>query len=260
MRHDGGMQESLRVGRLSAQDLLDRLEAATVQFAELVASGDLEARVPPCPDWTFADLVGHLGRIHQWATHAVVVGTPDAEPTAPPTDRTALLEWYRDAAGTLVSTLRATDPRAPAWAFGAEPHTASFWFRRQAHEATVHLWDAGVSQRTSKPIDQIVALDGLDELTGMFFPRQVRLGRTPPLERSLALQAGDTAEADRWVLAADGTGPACASDAPAEASVTGPAEALLLLAWGRTGLDDPRLAVSGDEAAARAVLSAGIVP
>ena len=260
MRHDGGMQESMRVGRLSARDLVDRLDTATAEFAELVASGDLEARVPPCPDWTFVDLVGHLGWIHQWATHAVVVGNPDAEPTPAPTGRTALVQWYQDAAGALVSALRTTDPQAPAWAFGPKPRTASFWFRRQAHEATVHLWDAAASQRISKPIDEIMALDGIDELTGMFFPRQVRLGRTPPLERSLALQTGDTAGAERWVLAGDGVGLSSASDAPAEASVTGPAEALLLLAWGRTGLDDPRLVVSGDETAAQAVLSSAIVP
>jgi uncharacterized protein (TIGR03083 family) len=264
MRQDDGMHEfptlRVRVGRLQAYEFLDHLTSATEQFADLVANGDLEARVSACPDWTFAKLVGHLGEIHQWAVHAVVVGNPDARPTPPPHDRAGLVQWYTDAAGTLLSTLRATDPQAPAWAFGPKPRTASFWFRRQTHEATVHLWDAATSQRRSAPIDERVALDGLDEAIGMFFPRQVRLGRIPALEHSLALQTGAETRPDRWVLAGDGTGPAGASDAPAQAGVTGPAEALLLLVWGRTDLDDPRLVLSGDEAAARAVLSAAVVP
>ena len=40
----------------------------------------------------------------------------------------------------------------------------------------------------------------------------------------------------------------------------GPADALALLLWGRIGLDDPRLNVTGDRSAAAAVLAAGIVP
>jgi hypothetical protein len=34
----------------------------------------------------------------------------------------------------------------------------------------------------------------------------------------------------------------------------------VLLLWGRLGLDDPRIHLAGDRAAAATVLSAGIVP
>ena len=83
----------------------------------------------------------------------------------------------------------------------------------------------------------------------MFFPRQVRLGRTAPLPESLALAP---AEGGRWLLPGDddptsGTAPA--------ATVSGPAEAVLLLLWHRIALDDPRLRVSGSRAAADAVLA-----
>ncbi len=47
---------------------------------------------------------------------------------------------------------------------------------------------------------------------------------------------------------------------PADATVTGPADALVLLLWGRLPLDDPRLTVTGSRDAAAAVLSADIVP
>ena len=88
----------------------------------------------------------------------------------------------------------------------------------------------------------------------MFFPRQVRLQRIAPLHSSLAVRADG---GGRRVLAGDGTG---VSDGPADAEVSGPAELLVLLLWGRLGLDDPRLNLTGDRAAATTVLAAGIVP
>ena len=265
MGHDGGMQEPSTLGvrppRLAMPDFLNRLDSSTTRFAELVADGDLEAPVPPCPDWSFADLVAHLGEVHQWAAHAIVAGNPDADHIPAPSGRDALVDWYRDSASALLSTLRKTDPLAPAWSFGPKPRTASFWFRRQAHETTIHLWDAETSQGTTTPIDETLALDGIDELTSVFFPRQVRLGRIEPLAHGLALETTlKSTEVSRWVLAGDGTGPASAPDALAEATITGPGEALLLLLWGRADLDDARLAVSGNEAAARAVLGTAITP
>jgi len=230
------------------------------QFADLVETGDLEAPVPSCPGWSFADLVDHLGGVHQWARHAIVAGTPDGRPTSAPGARPALAGWYRDAASALISTLRNTDPSAPAWTFGSKPRTASFWSRRQAHETAMHLWDAGLSQGIDLPIEDSMAADGIDEVIGVFLPRQVRLGRTSPLEHALALAVTGPGDPARWVVTGDGTGPAADRDALAEATITGPADRLLLLLWGRTDLDDPRLAVSGDEAAAHAVLTAAITP
>ena len=83
----------------------------------------------------------------------------------------------------------------------------------------------------------------------MFFPRQVRLGRTAPLPESLALAP---AEGGRWLLPGDAPAPA--------ATVSGPAEAVLLLLWHRIALDDPRLRVSGSRAAADAVLAVALTP
>lgn len=240
-------------------DFLSRLDSAAEQFADLAATGDLTAPVPSCPSWTFTDLVAHVGEIHQWARHAVVAGNPDAKPIPAPSAGPALAEWYREAAGLLSSTLRQTDPQAPAWSFGPKPRTASFWFRRQAHETTMHLWDAGVSQGLDRPIDPALAWDGVDEVATVFFPRQVRLGRTGPLEHSLALVGTGPEPLGRLVLAGDGSGPV-APDSPAEATITGPADVLLLLLWGRTGLDDPRLTVTGDEAAAHVVLNHALTP
>lgn len=245
------------------QDYLARQASAAKQFAELLTYGDLDAPVSSCPGWTLTDLADHLGGIHQWATYAVRYGNPDAEPTPAPRQRAALVDWYQDAAATLLSTLTGADPSAPAWTFGPRPRTVGFWYRRQAHESTLHLWDAALSQQACAPIDGPMARDGIDELVTMFFPRQVRLGRTVPLPDALAVVAKDPDETRHWVLAGDGTGPAAVEDAPAQsvpATIQGPAEALLLALWRRVGLDDPRLRVTGDPAVARAVLAANLAP
>ena len=50
------------------------------------------------------------------------------------------------------------------------------------------------------------------------------------------------------------------TNAEPAATVSGPAEAVLLLLWHRIVLDDPRLTVSGSRAAADAVLAAALTP
>jgi hypothetical protein len=116
----------------------------------------------------------------------------------------------------------------------------------------VHAADAAASQGATRPYGAELAVDGIDEVVTAFFPRQVRLGRIPPLPTALAVEP---IEGGRWVLAGDGTGPAPRT---VPAAVSGPAEALLLLLWHRTTLDDPRLVVSGDPAAAGVVLAAAL--
>lgn len=221
-------------------------------FTRVLATGDLEARVPACPDWTLTDLTAHLGGIHRWARAAVLTGPGPLDETTIPIGRDAIVGWFAQGAAALHETLAATDPAAPCWTFSLDT-TASFWLRRQALETTVHRWDAESSQGTPAPIDAGLAVDGLHEAVDMFFPRQVRLQRIPPLQRSLRLVPDEGAPR---VLAGDGT----AAPAEADAEIAGPGEALALLVWGRTVLDDPRLRLSGARAAAEEVLAVALTP
>ena len=236
-------------------DGLAQLEHAVADVVDMLVDADLNLPVPSCPGWTVADLVAHLGETHLWAEHAVRVGDPDApEPSPPRHDRIALRSWYAEAAAVLLAILRTTDPDTACWTFGPRPRTARFWFRRQAHEAAMHRWDLGAAMGRDVGYPSSLAADGVDEVVRMFFPRQVRLQRIAPLQKSLAVRAEGL---DTRVLAGDGTD---ASVGPADAEVSGPADALVLLLWGRLGLDDPRLHLTGDRVAAASVLAAGIVP
>jgi uncharacterized protein (TIGR03083 family) len=219
-------------------------------FARVLETGELDAPVPACPGWTLADLAAHLGGVHRWADAILTVAGPGTYPA--PDGREALVSWFAEGADALHATLADLDPNAPCWTF-AEPKTVAFWMRRQAHETSVHRWDAEASQGSPGPIDAALAADGVQEVAEMFFPRQVRLERIPPLKRSLRLSPDEGAPA---TLAGDGTG----FDGTPDAEVAGPAEALLLLVWGRTLVDDPRLRLTGSRAAAEEVLAAGITP
>jgi uncharacterized protein (TIGR03083 family) len=240
---------------MDPQRALLALERAAAEVPVLLAETDLATPVPSCPDWTVAGLVAHLGETHLWAERCVRLGDPQPpEIDAPTTDRAELAFWYRSCARTLLETLRSTSPDAPCWTFGPRPREAQFWFRRQAHEVAVHRWDLGAALGRDLGYPAGLAVDGVDEVVTMFFPRQVRLRRIPPLAWSLGVTVDD---GPTWMLHNDGTSEFAGA---AAATVSGPADALVLLLWGRLALDDPRLTVTGDRQAAAAVLGAGIVP
>jgi uncharacterized protein (TIGR03083 family) len=92
------------------------------------------------------------------------------------------------AAGLAHVRAEATDPDAPCGSLGPKLGTARFWFRRRAHEHAVHAYDAQVTVGAAGTIDAALALDGIDEVVTVFLPRQVRLGRIPVLDRSLAVR------------------------------------------------------------------------
>lgn len=209
---------------------IDLLEDTTGRFAEVLETADLTAPVPTCPGWSLADLGEHLRWTHAWASHAVTAGTPDGDSPAPGSERTALVAGYRAAAADLLGVLRATDPEAPAWTFGSEK-VAGFWQRRQVHEVTLHLYDALAAQQAtdSWEVSADLAWDGVAEVATLFYPRQVRLGRSAPLTAPLRLRASDTG--GETMLANDVLAP--------EVVLEGTARELLLVLWGRVPATGP---------------------
>lgn len=210
------------------------LESTTGRFAEVLATGDLAADVPTCPGWTLADLGEHTRWTHAWAAHAVTAGTPDGDSPAPGRERDPLVAGYRAAAGILLDVLRSTAPDAPAWTFGAE-RTSGFWRRRQVHEVTMHLYDALASQHATDnwDVDAELGWDGVDEVATVFYPRQVRLGRTAPLPAPVRLTATDLGRSVVLEPTAGGD----------EVELAAPATDLLLMLWGRLPAPGPAAAV-----------------
>ena len=222
------------------------LAADVDAFAAAVERGPLDAPVSWCGSWTLSDLAMHLGGVHRWALHAVRhAAPPEQRDEAGPTQPAALAAWVRAGGAELIDALRARRDEDTTWHPFPFPKVAAVWPRRQAHETSIHRWDAQAAAGGSPMISRAFAADGIDEYFALALPRLVqREGRTLP---SGALSVRITDTADRWLVSSRDNilhiaGEQEAPDVTAE--LTGRAQDVLLRLWGRPVPDD-RFVVAG---------------
>ncbi len=227
-----------------------RLSTLQEAFAHLLSTTDPAAPVPWCGDWTVRELAEHLGSVHLWA--AGRVRGEKQNPPVPPADlpESEALVWrYAACAEALRSAFSEVTPDHRCRTF-EEEGPASFWHRRQAHETLIHLWDLSQAVGTATPPESAATwADCVDEVVQVMHPRQLRLGRAEPPTQGFALHAEDADR--RWVIPGQ-TGTAEAG------LVTGPAQELALLLWGRRGLEG--LQFSGEESAVEFALAGSLTP
>jgi uncharacterized protein (TIGR03083 family) len=123
----------------------------------------------------------------------VVNGNPTIRPEAAGEEHAALPAWYCHHASHLIEVLTSTPMDAPAWTLDERDPTARFWGRRQVHETVMHTWDAENALGRARPVDPVLAWDGVLEVRDIIYPRQVRLGRAEPLTSAIRLVATDVA-------------------------------------------------------------------
>lgn len=223
-------------------------EASTI--IDLLTAEVFAASVPTCPGWAVSDLARHLGGVHRWARQAVLAG-PDAHIQGP-VDDAQIRPWFRAGAIALIETFTEIDPERPCWTL-IGPGTAAFWIRRQAHETALHRWDLQNSLGAPSDVDEDVALDGIEEVATMLLPRQLRLGRLAAGPEAIELVPERGPRTRLSATAEPSSTPSCAA-------VHGPAEALWLLVWKRTSLNDHRLSISGSRAGAEHLLAKPLTP
>ncbi|HEY1180522.1 MAG TPA: maleylpyruvate isomerase family mycothiol-dependent enzyme [Phytomonospora sp.] len=206
--------------------------------------GDLTAHVTTCGDWDLRALAEHMGHGNRWAAAAVTEGRGDHPDSPVPADRAGFLAWYDDSADLLVAALSA-DPATPAWSFHGTG-SIGFWRRRRALEALVHRRDAELALGRTSPIDPAFAADGVAEVFEVMAPRQIARGRATAPTVALRLDAVDVGES--W------------THGPGEpvARMSGRAEDLLLLLWGRASRDG--VTWDGDRVAGERILDGPLVP
>jgi uncharacterized protein (TIGR03083 family) len=242
------------VGTFTHLDFVDALHHEVGHLTELLTSVDLTAPVRSCPGWQVGDLIEHLGGVHRWTTE--IVRTRERARFPEPTIDGDVEHWFAEGAALLIRTLTDTDPDLACWTMAA-PATVGFWSRRQAHEALIHRWDLATAVGAPVELDPQFAVDGIDEVVDMFFPRQVKLGRQEPLTDTVAVV--DSRSGRRWVIGGDGRTPDHDSTA-VDATVSGDGVHLLLLLWQRVGLEDAPVQVDGDHVAAQRVFDAQLTP
>ena len=215
---------------LARGDILTFIESESAAAAATISAATLDARVPSCPDWSLAELIGHLGRVQRFWAHAARAGGTERQPPPEenvPDDANELDSWFRASSADLLGALHDVAWDTPAWTWWKEDRTVGAIARHQVQEAAVHRWDAQLALGAPQPLPPEIAGDGVDEFLGI--ARQLR-GPVP-----IAFYASDSG--------------ATFSAGPGEAVVTvsAPASDLVLLLYGRVSADDVR--VEGDRAA-----------
>ncbi|MEU9356335.1 maleylpyruvate isomerase family mycothiol-dependent enzyme [Streptomyces griseoloalbus] len=232
---------------------LEILETEGRLLADAAAEAGMDAVVPSCPGWRTRDLLRHTGVVHRWAAAFVADRHVAPRPMdgLPELDGPELVAWYRDSHRRLLTTLADAAPDVECFTFLPGPPSAlAFWARRQAHETTVHRFDAESARGGAPaPIATDFAVDGVDELLRGFHARPKSRVRTAS-PRVLRVRVTDADAA--WTVRLSQEPPVTTRDSETEAGVetecelAGPAEELYLALWNRR----PVPAMSGDPALA----------
>ena len=225
---------------------LDREGLLLASAAEEAGPG---SEVPTCPDWQVRDLLRHTGMVHRWASSFVAEkhDSPQRAGGLPGLDGAELFAWFREGHRHLVDTLATAPADVRCWHFLPAPSPLAFWARRQAHETTVHRYDAEAARGgTPSPIDPAFAADGIDELLCAFHARpKSRVRSAEP--RVLRVRATD-ADGAVWTVRLSQEPPLTERDEAGEADceIAGPAWQLYLSLWNRLPFPD----VTGDASVA----------
>lgn len=240
------MSQTTGGGGFGFDDCVDAIAAQSRRLADVVASSDLDARVPTTPKWALRDLAHHIGTVQWYWAANVRAKNPDERHGGSLTDLpvdTDLTAWLGWCTYRLLSALREAGPDAPAWAWWDDPtpHTAGAIARHQAQEAAVHRWDAEGAAGSPTPLPPALATDGVPEFIEVMVGTDITA-----LRGTVTLQALDTGA--RWQVGADG-GEAAARTA--ELSAT--ASDLVLMLYRR--LPVPDVDVAGDPILVASLLS-----
>jgi uncharacterized protein (TIGR03083 family) len=230
-----------------AIDYVAHVRTEATALAAVARTVPLDRRIPACRAWDVAALLGHIGRIHRWATVAASTGkSPDMKKIEPrPTDAGLALDYFDRGWPPLVEALAALDPQAPGWNFAPVPQLRGFWRRRQAQETLVHRIDVEMAAGVVGPVDAALAADGVDEALEVMAPRKLDGRDGVDLGGSIHLHCTDT-EGEWTFRTDDGVFRLSRGHSKGDCAVRGPARSLLLLLWGRLDDDDSSLEILGD--------------
>ncbi len=245
--------------RMTIEEHIEVVGAAGRTFADAARAGDLDAPVPGCPGWDLRDLVRHLGEIHLWAA-ANVAGRPGA--TLDLEDRSdlcaswpdlavfwpeddALVDWYLTTNANLVEVLESAPADVQAPTFLPAPSPLAMWARRQAHETSIHRFDAQSASGSTTGFDATLAADGIDELLHGFYESVTRSeGRELPVDQTRLVEVRTDDTGDAWFMALGPRSIAAAAGGEADLTISGTASDLYVALWNRG--NDATIAATGD--------------
>jgi uncharacterized protein (TIGR03083 family) len=155
--------------------------------------------------------------------------------------------WILEGGATLLRTLRSTDPVIDMWAWGSDQHVR-FWSRRQLHETVIHRVDLELAAHKEPTVDEVVALDGIDEfLVNLPSSKSFSAGATELMEHSGQLAFSELDGGRRWHVDVARGGMGISRDGrPADVELTANGRDLLLVLYRRRHIDEANVGVAGD--------------
>ncbi|ADB33996.1 protein of unknown function DUF1503 [Kribbella flavida DSM 17836] len=223
---------------------LDCLRADSSRLAEVGRIG-LAATVPSCPGWTVDTVLRHTATVY---LHKIEILRLGRRPDPWPPDLTAhdTFALYDEARAGIVEALEQAGTSLETWTFSPDDHTSGFWFRRMALETAVHRIDAELAHDIATPVDQELAVDGIDELLVLMLggPWWAEGDTEHPVDATVRI----TTAGRSWTVDANATSATVTSgtDGPADAEVFGEPTEIFLWLWGR--LDQQLVQTAGDDA------------
>jgi uncharacterized protein (TIGR03083 family) len=207
--------------------------------------------VPSCPGWTVHDLVSHVAEVYEHKIACTALGhAPDPWPPEWPADRDPIA-WLEDAHTRLLEMFRRSGPDTPSATWSPPDQTVGFWARRMAHETAVHRVDAELAAGAATPVDDELAVDGVDEILIVMLAGD---WSDAPSETATEQRVAILTGGRKWIVILE---PEAVSIAEHEgvwdATLEGSPSDVLLWLWGR--VPDERVDRSGDEAALRLLRS-----
>lgn len=224
---------------MGAERYLELLSEDSRRLVAAARQAPLDAEIPTCPGWTVHDCVAHTAEVYQHKLACIRLNRrpgEDYEQHAPDGD---VVGWIERSASDLLAELRTRGPAAPAYTWWPADQTVGFWYRRMAQETAIHRLDVEDARGAPTPIATDLAVDGIDEVLEMFLSdgwddvSPDEWGDVDPhagAGRTIAIHSGG--HTWRSTLGPEAM-PLHRSPGPADASITGTPEPVLLWLWGR---------------------------
>jgi uncharacterized protein (TIGR03083 family) len=231
---------------MTPERYLDLLASDATLLADTASAIDLDAPVPTCPGWSTRDAVEHTAAVYHHKIACIQLGRrpDDDEYVQRPVAGQGSVEFFRDALAALLEELVRRGPAAPAYTWWPADQTVGFWYRRMAQETAVHRVDVQSVTGEMTPVEDDLALDGIDEVLTRFLAGD---WAEEPVEdasgSTVAIRTGD----HLWrVTLNQEEVPLTEGPGPSHATVSGEPSELLLWLWGRRPLS--AVTMEGDEA------------
>jgi uncharacterized protein (TIGR03083 family) len=225
-----------KAGAMENDRFLALLRADGDRLAD-VAGRDLNAAVPSCPGWTVGEAVRHTGSVYRHKIACMSLGRAPEEDewVQQPAEGEDPVDWFRAGHRDLLTELETRGPDKPSYTWYEPDRTVGFWYRRMAQETAVHRVDVESAFDEMTPVDDELAVDGIDEVLTRFLTDP--WGELPPQPAAagkvVLVRTGDHA----WRVTLQPEEVTVTSElGPFDALVSGEPSELLLYLWGRRPL------------------------